>query len=289
MSGSDLAEYRVIGIDVSSRDWSENGLALLAFTTDPPGWNRITAPLSWGQHAQQPLTADTLAAAVIELAAEFQIAAVALDGPLGWRDPAENSHPGVSRACEYAARCQSKTGSFGRVYPGTQLRWTQFCTQLTEHLLSSGHAQLTPQALTMTSVSSASRNSPSQPGLPQSRFYLLETYPTATWKQNGLPPLPGKGRLRQQACPLGEYYARLAARFALPESTDWRGSHDDLQAVVAALPAAAFLGGPGHPIAFGVPPRWIPASGQTPAHQAEGLLWTCRAPDPPFPPTSANL
>ncbi|MFO0265041.1 MAG: hypothetical protein ACK53V_25750, partial [Planctomycetota bacterium] len=53
---------------------------------------------------------------------EQQISAVSLDGPQGWREPNAAARRGGGRVCEYLARCQGKTGEFGRTYPQTQFR-----------------------------------------------------------------------------------------------------------------------------------------------------------------------
>lgn len=49
--------------------------------------------------------------------------------------------------------------------------------------------------------------------------------------------------------------------------------HDNLQAIVAALPAAGLTGGPCRAIPNGIPARYIAARNRTPAHRVEGIIW----------------
>ena len=67
---------------------------------------------------------------------------------------------------------------------------------------------------------------------------MLECFPTSAWRSSGLDPLPAKGK-RPELTP---YLRALTAAYRLPRTRV--SSHDDLQAIVAALSAAAAVGGP---------------------------------------------
>jgi len=84
--------------------------------------------------------------------------------------------------------------------------------------------------------------------LASARGILAGMFPHVDLRTASLVPLPGKGRCQREQ--IGRYAVALQSRFGLPEF-DVRGHHDHLQAVVAALPAAAVLGGRGDPIARG--------------------------------------
>jgi hypothetical protein len=206
-----------------------------------------------------------VARAIDEFAVEYGVAAVSVDGPQGWRSPDAGSRPGVGRKCEYDARTPGKTGEYSICFPGTYLSWVRFSIEVFARLLDAGRAELV--------------NGPVTSPLPPpagGRYHLLECFPTSTWRTASLVPLPGKGRCRREE--VGRCAAALQHRFGLPEF-DVRGHHDHLQAVVAALPAAALLGGPSAPIARGEPGWLYPAEGDAPAHRIEGFIWDARPPD----------
>ncbi len=71
-----------------------------------------------------------------------------------------------------------------------------------------------------------------------------------------LRPLPGKRRIGRNAGEIARFAQDLQRRFKLPNMLSWRGTHDDLQAVVAALPAVGLLRGPCRAIARMDCPGW---------------------------------
>ncbi len=239
---------RVLGIDVASRSWADNGSAVLEFHADAV--TQVTAgAIAWPAAA---LTPNALAAAIDAYARTHQICAVALDGPQGWRDPETPAGtPGVGRRCELACRTQGKTGTFGVTFPGTQRPWIEFAIALFDALL------LRDGVVLANALPDA---------LPRRGYVVLECFPTSAWRSSGLPPLPGKGKRPR----LGPYIAALQEAYALPPFAVT--SHDDLQAVVAALSAASVAGGPFTPL-----PRGVPAVEA--AHvdgvrrRVEGIIW----------------
>jgi hypothetical protein len=179
----------------------------------------VPAAITWPAVALSPAA---MAAAIDHHARAHDVRAIALDGPHAWRDPATpTTSPGVGRRGEYALRTQGKTGVRGTTYPRTQRGWTEFSIAVFAALLDRADVAL------------------AAPGVapPRRGYVVLEAYPTAIWRAAGLAPLPAK-RARPD---LADHAARLAAAFGLPAFAPT--SHDDLQAVVAALAAAGLADG----------------------------------------------
>jgi hypothetical protein len=252
---------RVLGIDLASGVWSDNGSALLSFCPgQPPEWREVRyGVIRW---PDRPLSAEAMASAIDAFVRQEGIHAVGLDGPQGWREPDVSGRPGVGRWCEYQARTQGKSGVYGIGYPATQLGWMRFCMEVFERLLTRAHARLLNDP-------SQTRVSVLKPG----SFWLAECFPTSTWRTSGLEPLPAKQRTIPAQ--VARWAKSLWKHYDLPASGKWRGSHDDLQAVVAALPVAGLLGGPSSPHPHGKEGSQIKANGATPRHRVEGLIWDC--------------
>jgi Protein of unknown function (DUF429) len=240
----------VLGVDLSSARWETNGTAILTFTQGPePTWTQAQAGVvRWP--ASEPFTPARLSEEIDRVALASGIAAVALDGPQGWRDASAPRTQGVGRACERSSRTPGKTGPRGVTYPRTYLRWVEFSIAVFDTLLALPHVRLA--------------NDPDCPplGLPGDGQYLVaECFPTSTWRASGLVPLPAKRKRPDLAL----FTKELRRRFWLPATTA-TANHDDLQALVAALSAAALLGG-----ARAIPhgrPAATDGSGRV-----EGLIW----------------
>lgn len=207
-----------------------------------------TATLS-GSRCGRPSVADAIDA----FALANGVAALSIDGPQGWRDAGAPVEQGVGRACERRARTLGKTGVAGTTFPANQIGWIGFSIELFDELLRRPHVRLANDR-------EATLFEPSAGG-----YWLLECFPTVTWRTSGLRPLPAKGKR-----PDASAFARaLAERWRLAPLPSGIG-HDDLQAVVAALPAAALLGA-GVPVAHGVPSRLV-GDGQR-RQRVEGIIW----------------
>ena len=248
----------VLGVDLASARWADVGTALVwcdAGAGDGGAIGRVaTGVIDWPAHL--PVSADALADAIHDCAVREGVAAVALDGPHAWRDPARGADgPGVGRLAEFAVRAQCKTGVYPRTFPGTQQAWTRLSIAVFDALLAREGVQLaTPEE------ARASRASRAGAG-----YLLLESFPTAIWRAAGLTPLPAKSRRPDVAA----FYAQLADAFALPAADV--ANHDDLQALVAALAGVGLVGGPVKARAHGAPHREVPhADG---AHRVEGWIW----------------
>lgn len=255
-------ERTVLGVDLGM-SWASNGSALLSFA---PGaahaWRacslNVLAPQS------QPPTAASLASAIDTLARERGVHAASLDGPQGWRDPNAGARAGVGRCCEYAAGTPGKTGPYGVSYPKTWINWIRLSIGVFDRLRERPHVH----------VCNDGDDCPLEL-LPPGHYYLLECFPTSTWRSLGLQALPGHRRAGPTV--VRQFAERLRDLLNLP-ATVATDQHDHLQAVVAALPAAAVLGGPVVPIARGIPAIEVTAAGVTPQHVAEGLIWDAAAP-----------
>jgi hypothetical protein len=259
----------VLGIDLGA-SWQTTGSAVLSF--EKRDWVACTpGAIVWPESACTPAL---FAATIIRFALENNIGAISLDGPQGWRDP-EVSGNFVGRDCERLARTPGKTGTFGNSKPGSWLAWIQFSILAYERLLA------TPNAVLV--------NNPDDPcllPLPDRKFYVLECFPTSTWRRAGLKSLPGHNI---DLATMQAFARELQATFCLPDvvptGAHGNAEHDNLQAIVAALPAAALLGGPCRAYPCGVPSRVLPAMDSVPMHRVEGIIWdaepmsaaTCRA------------
>jgi hypothetical protein len=253
-----------LGVDLACRSWQDTGTALLSFAPgDRPAWHAVrSGVIPW---PAKPVSAEAMAEVIDSFALQHKVEAVSLDGPQGWREPDADDRPGVGRWCEYLARTQGKTGTYGVTYPGTQAGWIRFCIEVFERLVAAGHARLVNEAAPL-------RLRRPEPGT----YWLIECFPTQTWRSSNLAPLPGKSSRPPADVP--GWAASLWQRYGLPQAGSWSGSHDDLQAVVACLPAAGLLGAPCVPIALGNPGRWIDAADARPRHWVEGLIWDAAPP-----------
>jgi len=257
---------KALGIDLAC-NWQSIGSALLEFRADQ--WVACNAgAVAWPSLACTP---EAVAAAIDAFAIEHGVGAVSLDGPQGWRDPASPSGF-VGRQCERATRTPGKTGTYGVTLPRTWLRWVRFSIEVFEHLLQQGNATLAnnPEDLRLRAPVVG-------------KYHLLECFPTSTWRCSELSPLRGH---YISPAEVDAYADALRVRYALPQCSV-AGHHDNLQGVVAALPAVGLLGGPCVPIPKGDVARTLRASSNTPSHRAEGLIWdaqprlsTSRSPTP---------
>jgi len=257
------SDTAVLGVDLASARWADVGTALVWCHGRAGGDARrgaivrvATGVIDWPAHA--PVTADALADAIHACAVREGVAAVALDGPHAWRDPARGADgPGVGRLAEFAVRAQCKTGVYPRTFPGTQQAWTRLSVAVFDALLArEGVRMATPE------------DAHAGAG-----YLLLESFPTAIWRASGLAALPAKSRRPD----VRAFYAQLAGAFALPAAEVT--SHDDLQALVAALAGVGVTGGPVDARAHGAPHREVPHPDG--AHRVEGWVWDARPPHGP--------
>lgn len=257
---------RALGIDVASSGWSSIGSAVVSFDAASNQFRSVEAPaIAW---PNAPLTVDALASTIDAYVKKNGISAVAIDGPQGWRDPdTPPTAPGVGRRCEYECRTPGKTGLYPTTFPGNQREWIEFSVDLFDALLQKEGVRLADP----DRVGSA----------PFNGYFLLECFPTSAWRSSGLRPLPAKSKRPG----LPSYVASLATTYGLPSSTESVTSHDDLQAIVGALVAAAVVGGPAIPIHCGSASTTVDSRDGV-RHRVEGFIWNVRplsaaTPNPP--------
>jgi hypothetical protein len=252
---------RVLGIDLASSAWGAVGSATITFDDAAKRFTEVVGgAIAW---PAEPLTPYALATAIDGFARREGIRAVSMDGPQGWRDPATPAGlPGVGRRCEYECRTQGKTGAYPRTYPGTQRPWIEFCIDVFSQLLTRGGVALAD---------------PEAPRTEGTGYLVLECFPTSAWRSSGLVPLPAKSKKPD----LEPYWRALREAYRLPSSLV--GSHDDLQAVVAALTAVAAAGGPAKPIPRGARAA-LAANATGLALRIEGYIWDVS----PFAARSVN-
>ncbi len=241
---------KVLGIDLASSKWSAVGSATIEFDDAANAFTRVVAgAMRWPEGA---LTPDALVDAIDAFARRKGVCAVALDGPQGWRDPSTpEGTRGVGRRCEYQCRTQGKTGASPRTFPGTQRAWIEFCVEVFARLLARPGVVLADPAAAADAASS---------------YVVLECFPTSAWRSSGLIPLPGKAKRPE----LAPYLGTLVTTYGLPPTT--ARTHDDLQAVVAALAAVGAVGGPAVAAPKGVVASMIAIPGGLPI-RIEGYIW----------------
>lgn len=248
----------VLGIDLASRSWGDNGSCLLTFESTTKRWTEMQSRCvdKW---PTEELNGPQMASFLADYAKTHDIAGISLDGPQGWREPQAALRDGVGRLCEYEARCQGKTGEIGKTYPSTQRGWIEFCIDVFSCLQEAGG--VIPSTDECHAVLTERR---------EDSFWLIECFPTSIWRTSGLPVLPGKSRCLRNGIKLEPFREALAGAFGLPPDRCLNASHDDLQALVAALPMAGLLGGPAKPI-----PRGKDSYACENGHWVEGIIWDC--------------
>ena len=242
---------RVLGIDLASRNWSSIGSATIEFDVIVGAFTTVTPrAISWPACG---LTPAALADVIDDFARDRGVCAVAIDGPQGWRHPCTPcGELGVGRRCEYLARTQGKTGVWPMTFPRTQRRWTEFSVATFERLLDKPGVEL------------ADRHD----WTANSAYGVLECFPTSIWRATGLTPLPAKTKRPQ----LERYIFSLCNAYRLPPFET--ASHDDLQAVVAALAAVGPVRGPSVAIPRGQPSAMV--SDVAGSRRVEGLIWDAK-------------
>jgi len=202
----------ILSVDLASRRWRDNGIALLS--PDGEGASvQLVAPESLGLHGAPEV--EPFAKALHRLAEREGVRLILLDGPQGWR--AEVSTLVHLRHCEKETRCPGKTGLPGRVKPATWRRMAEFSIALFDALDARGWPRFSREW--------------------RGESAAIESFPTHAWRMLGVPPIPGKASAGDLT-PWHAALAQLGVR-GVPASA----SHDELQSVVAGLAGVALLRG----------------------------------------------
>jgi len=199
----------ILAIDLASRRYSDFGFIFLESGSRTPV---ILQPADLG--LSDPPSLIHLACSLNNFCARRNVAALLIDGPHAWKDPARKDQH--MRLCERVLNTPGKTGTIGQVKPATYLNFTIFSITLFHTLRRQfGWTLLTPH----------------WPEQPEARF-LIEAFPTAAWRTLGLPALPSKARTGKDQLELQRLILQQATGYQLPEGM----THDQLQAAVL-LPA----------------------------------------------------
>lgn len=204
------AALTVLSIDLASRRYADNGIALLAGRPDHAAV-QLLRPDALGLHGEPDV--EPFADALATLAERERATLILLDGPQGWR--AERSAFAHQRACERLTLTPGKTGLPGVVKPATWTRMALFSIALFDALHARGWTRYRQSW--------------------RGDHAAIESFPTHAWRMLGRAPLPGKsatGDLR----PWRAHLKSLGVR-DLPAGA----THDEIQAVVAGLAGLALL------------------------------------------------
>lgn len=202
----------ILSIDLASRRYSDNGIALLEGGAASASVELIR-PDKLGL-AGQPVAQD-FAAAILRLVESHEIRLVLLDGPQGWKGTASpHAH---ARYCERETLTPGKTGEVGQVKPGTWTRMAEFSIALFDQLDRAGWPR----------VSRSWNGGPA----------AIESFPTHAWRSLGHRALPGKAN----RAALSHWQSLLEAGYVNAQLGD--PTHDELQAVVAGLGGLQLLAG----------------------------------------------
>lgn len=202
----------VLSIDLASRRYRDNGIALLQGVAGRVN-AQLISPESLGLHGEPQV--EPFADAIAALAERESVRVILLDGPQAWR--ANRSSLVHLRLCERETRTPGKTGLPGVVKPGTWTRMAEFSIALFDALDERGWPRLTDHW--------------------QSERVAIESFPTHAWRMLGHSPLPGKSATTTLAPWLS---ALTDTGLTLPEGDI---GHDELQALVAGLAGIALISG----------------------------------------------
>lgn len=142
-----------------------------------------------------------------------------IDGPQGWKDPANGLEH--ARRCERELATPGKTGLPGCVKPASWTRMAAFSIELFDALSDRGF----PRVQSLDDLVSG-------------RKLSIESFPTSAWRTLGLKPLPAKART--SASQLSAWTTRLLD--LVPCTFTRLPTHDELQALVAGLAGLPLIG-----------------------------------------------
>lgn len=200
----------VLSVDLASRRYADNGIAILAGPPDA-ATVQLLRPDALGLHGEPSVEAfaDTLA----RLAERERATLILIDGPQGWR--AERSALVHQRTCERLTLTPGKTGPVGVVKPKSWTRMAIFSIALFDALHARGWARYRASW--------------------RGGRATIESFPTHAWRSLGRAPMPGKSAALDLR-PWRSHLEALGLRNLPADAT-----HDEIQAVVAGLAGLALL------------------------------------------------
>lgn len=206
----------ILSVDLASNRYRDIGVAVLS-----PHEEFVAvefAEASDSGLSGRPCVAD-VAGWLTELAHVYEADAIFIDGPQGWKHPANGLQH--ARQCERKLATPGKTGLPGCVKPGSWKRMAAFSIELFDALGARGFLRV--QSLD---------------DLVAGRKLAVESFPTSAWRTLGLKPLPGKSRT--SAVQLITWPTNLAE--LIPFQLQRPPTHDELQALVAGLAGLPLTG-----------------------------------------------
>lgn len=207
----------VLSVDLASRRYADNGIALLA-GVPRAATVQLVRPDALGLRGEPSVA--PFAAALVGLAERERATLIVIDGPQGWR--AERSPLVHQRSCEQLTLTPGKTGPVGVVKPKTWTRMALFSVALFDALHARGWARY-------------------RSGWRGERA-AIESFPTHAWRSLGRTPLPGKSA-SVDLRPWRVHLEALGVRDLPADAT-----HDEIQAVVAGLAGLALLSAGPHAV-----------------------------------------
>lgn len=205
----------VVSVDLAYRNYRDFGVAVL----EPGPFGAVYELLVVAPGGRPKPEPGEFADLAIEICERVGASLVLLDGPQGWKDPANGlTH---SRRCERLLNAPAKTGLPGSVKPANYAPFVTFAIRVFDSLHERGWPRYDPATWS--------------PG----EGTAIESFPLSAWRSLRLPCLPAKRR--SQEADIRRHLdsligTGLLASGALP-------SHDQLQALVSGLAGLGVLAG----------------------------------------------
>jgi hypothetical protein len=242
-NGRTLDVNRVLSIDLAHTTIRNMGVCLLEERQCQIGSLTFLKPSELG--LVDPPDSASIGAAIFKFCSAERIHLLLLDGPQGWKDPANKLVH--SRVCERILNTPAKTGTFGQVKPANYTQFVKFSTAVFANLIACGATLATNVIIKPV----------------PDWLLVLESFPLSAWRKLKIAPLPAKSKATPTDCE--NKCCELVRHVGL--DCKLRPSHDELQAFVAGIAGIAIVErkDDGY-IAEGAPPF------QHDGHWVEGLI-----------------
>lgn len=206
----------IVSVDLASNRYRDIGIAVIG-VRDGSVVIEFVEGRAYGLKGRPCV--EEVASWLTGLAGAREADVILIDGPQGWKDPANGFEH--ARRCERELATPGKTGLPGCVKPSSWKRMANFSIELFDALSVSGFLRVQ-----------------SRDDLVSGRKLAIESFPTSAWRTLGLKPLPGKSRA--SAAQVSTWTTTLARliKFTLTSSP----THDELQALIGGLAGLPLLG-----------------------------------------------
>jgi len=206
----------ILSVDLASNRYRDIGVAVLGIRDGSVAIELVEASV-YGLKGR-PCVED-VTSWLTELSGAHKADVIFIDGPQGWKDPANGFEH--ARRCERELATPGKTGLPGCVKPRSWTRMATFSIELFDALSAIGFLRVRSPA-----------------DLVAGRKLAIESFPTSAWRTLGLKALPGKSRASASQVNTWTTTLRKLIRFTLTRTP----THDELQALVAGLAGLPLLG-----------------------------------------------